>query len=68
MSDPPPDPQSTTQLHSIDTVAARLAVSRDTVRRLIAREDLIAIRIGGVLRVPATELEAFVERQRGAGT
>jgi excisionase family DNA binding protein len=54
------------QLFSIGAVAVRLDVSRDTVRRLIARGDLAAIRIGGVVRVSADDLESFVERQRGA--
>ena len=58
------EPRLSTQLYSINTVAERLEVSQDTVRRLIARGDLVAIRIGASVRVSATELEAFIEGQR----
>jgi excisionase family DNA binding protein len=57
--DPEPD------LYSVNTVAKRLDVSADTVRRLIARGELSAIRIGVSVRVPAAEIESFVERRRG---
>ena len=59
------EPRLSTQLYSINTVAERLEVSQDTVRRLIARGDLVAIRIGASVRVSAAELEAFIEGQRG---
>jgi excisionase family DNA binding protein len=56
-----------TTLYSIATVAERLAISQDTVRRLIARSELTAIRIGSAVRVDAAELEAFLDRQRAEG-
>jgi excisionase family DNA binding protein len=56
--------RSGTTLYSISTVADRLDVSPDTVRRLIERGELTAIRIGSNIRVDAAELEAFLERQR----
>ena len=65
MSNHTHEPPLPTQLCSISTVARLLEVSPDTVRRLIARGDLIAIRIGGNVRVSATELESFIDRQRG---
>jgi excisionase family DNA binding protein len=60
------EPQPPTQLFSIGTVAERLEVSPDTVRRLIARGDLAVVRFGGIVRVSAEDLESFVARQRGA--
>jgi excisionase family DNA binding protein len=62
-----PEPGSRTHLYSIAKVADRLDLSRDTVRRLIGRGDLTAIRIGSSVRVSAAELESFLERRRGAG-
>jgi excisionase family DNA binding protein len=53
-----------TRLYSVGTVADRLDVSQDTVRRLIARGELTPIRIGSAVRISAAELESFVERQR----
>jgi excisionase family DNA binding protein len=58
-------PAHETQLYSITAVAKRLDVSQDTVRRLIARGDIRAIRIGATVRVSSTELEAFVNSRRG---
>ena len=49
----------------IPTVAERLDVSQDTVRRLIARGLIRTIRIGASVRVSAEELEAFVKRHQG---
>jgi excisionase family DNA binding protein len=54
--------------YSIATLAERLDVSRDTVRRLIERGELVAIRIGSSVRVDAVEVEAFVRRQRRGGS
>lgn len=54
------------KLLSIATVADRLDVSRDTVRRLVARGDLPAIRIGSAVRVSAVEFDSFLESRRRA--
>jgi excisionase family DNA binding protein len=51
-------------LYSISTVAERLEVSPDTVRRLLASGDLTAVRIRSAVRIAAAELESFVERRR----
>jgi excisionase family DNA binding protein len=58
------EPRRETRLYSVSTVAERLALSKDTVRRLIAGGDLASIRIGSSVRVAAAELESFLERRR----
>ena len=64
MSNRTHETQSGTTLYSISTIADRLDVSQDTVRRLIAGGELTAIRIGSTVRVDAAQLESFLERQR----
>jgi excisionase family DNA binding protein len=64
MSERTHEPRSETRLYAISTVADRLDVSKDTVRRLIASGDLTAIRIGSSVRVAAAELESFVKGRR----
>jgi excisionase family DNA binding protein len=63
MSKQPQQTPPPTQLLSVTTVAERLDVSQDTVRRLIARGELSAIRIGAAVRVAAADLEAFLDRR-----
>lgn len=46
--------------YTIRQIARRLAVSDDTVRRMIARGDCRASRIGRLLRVPASEARRLV--------
>jgi excisionase family DNA binding protein len=65
MSERTQEPRSGTRLYSVSKVANRLDVSQDTVRRLIDRGDLMAIRIGSSVRVLAVDLESFVERRLG---
>jgi excisionase family DNA binding protein len=55
---------NTTRLLTLTEVAQRLAVSLSTVRRLTRAGGLPAYRVGGQLRVRASELEQFVERSR----
>jgi excisionase family DNA binding protein len=64
MSNRTHDPHAESKLYSIATVAERLDVSQDTVRRLIANGELTAIRIGSCVRVEAIEFESFLERRR----
>jgi excisionase family DNA binding protein len=44
--------------------AETLEVSEVTVRRLIRRGELPAVRIGGQLRVPQADLLAYITTQR----
>jgi excisionase family DNA binding protein len=49
----------------IGQVAEGLGVSKRTVRRLIARRELVACRLGRSVRVHPDDLAAYVDRQRG---
>ena len=48
-------------MHHIRTIASRLDVSEKTVRRLIARGELHAYRIGRQFRVSEQDLRNFLE-------
>jgi excisionase family DNA binding protein len=50
---------------SMNEVADKLGVSRETVRRLILRKELRAVRIGRQWRVTEEDLAAYLKR---AGT
>ena len=45
-------------------VAERLGVSAKTVRRLIARRELVACRLGRSVRVHPDDLADYINRQR----
>ena len=47
----------------IPEAAARLGLGRSTIYELIAAGDLPAIKIGRAVRVPASRLATWVERQ-----
>jgi excisionase family DNA binding protein len=49
----------------IDQVADGLGVSTRTVRRLIARDELVACRLGRSVRVHPDDLADYVNRRRG---
>ena len=49
----------------IDHVADGLGVSARTVRRLIARRELVACRLGRSVRVHPDDLAAYIDRRRG---
>jgi excisionase family DNA binding protein len=53
------------KLLRIHQVAEGLDVSTRTVRRLIARGELVACRLGRSLRVHPDDLAAYIDRQRG---
>lgn len=53
------------QLIAISETARRLGVSIFTVRRLVARGDVVAVNVGARRLIPATEIERIV--QRGVG-
>ena len=52
--------------HTIKTVAEALDVAPRTVRRWIANGDLVAHRVGGVVRVAERDLRAFLALNREA--
>jgi excisionase family DNA binding protein len=57
--------QSIARLLLIGQVAEGLGVSTRTVRRLIARRELVACRLGRSVRVHPDDLADYVNRQRG---
>jgi excisionase family DNA binding protein len=63
MSDERREPVS--RLLLIDQVAEGLGVSTRTVRRLIAKGELVACRLGRLVRVHPDDLAAYIDRQRG---
>lgn len=48
-------------------VARELRVAVRTVHNLIARGELLAIRVGRLYRIAAEDLEVFIERQKQEG-
>ena len=58
-------PQPFFRLLLLEQVAEGLGVSTRTVRRLIARRELVACRLGRSVRVHPDDLAAYVSRQRG---
>lgn len=55
------------KLLSIPTTAGRLDVSITTVRRLIRRGELPALRVGTQFRIDPDELEEWLNRSRASG-
>jgi len=45
---------------TLGETAERMHVSEKTVRRLVARRELPAFRVGSLIRVDASELEAWI--------
>ena len=64
MSGPDGPARAELQLLTVAVVAERLALHVKTVRRLIARGDLRAVRIGTAVRVHPDDLEELVNRKR----
>jgi len=60
----PTSPARNKPLRSLPYAAERLGISISSVRRLVARRDLVAIDIGGVKRIEDEELEDYIRRQR----
>jgi excisionase family DNA binding protein len=50
------------RLLTIDQVADWLAVSKRTVLRMIASQELVAVSVGRCRRVPESEYVAYMER------
>jgi excisionase family DNA binding protein len=51
-------------LRTIEELATTLVVSPLTVRRLVERGDLTAVRVGRQLRVAQRDFEDYLERSR----
>ena len=58
--------KTTTRLLTPDEAAGYLSVSKRTLKRLVADEELSAIRVRGVMRFRFEDLLAFVERSHWA--
>jgi len=54
------DKSHVNSFYSIIEVASKLKVSQKTVRRLIASESLISLKIGNVYRIPRESLEQYL--------
>lgn len=48
----------------VDEVAERLRVSPQTIRAMIERGDLHAVRVGRVIRIPVEALERFLKGEK----
>ena len=59
-----PSPRSATRLLTVAETAEFLRLSDKTVRRMIARGDLVSHRIGSSLRLYEHEVRAFVSERR----
>jgi excisionase family DNA binding protein len=57
--------QPLARLLLIDDVAEGLGVSTRTVRRLIAKGELVACRLGRLVRIHPDDLAAYIDRRRG---
>jgi excisionase family DNA binding protein len=53
------------KLHLIDEVAELLGLSTRTVRRMIARGELLACHLGRSVRVHPHDLADYIDRHRG---
>lgn len=58
---------STELLVTVDEAAKRLGMGRSFLYQLIRRGELPSVRIGGLRRVAAADIEGFVERVREQG-
>jgi excisionase family DNA binding protein len=52
------------KFHAIKTVAAALAVSPRSIRRWVAKGDLVVHRMDGVVRIAERDLRAFLDLHR----
>jgi excisionase family DNA binding protein len=58
------DAPPTERLLTVNEIADRLAISRDTVYRLVRSGDLHTVRVGERLRFRPPEIDAYLERNR----
>jgi excisionase family DNA binding protein len=61
---PAEEPEGPPPLIRLEAAARRLGVSMTTIRRLIDRGELPAVRVGRVYRMDPRDLERFVEEHR----
>jgi len=60
-----PEMQDANQkLCSYRDAARALGVSTETVRRLVARDEMRTVRIGRSVRIPVADIDALVSRDR----
>jgi len=52
-------------MFSVREVAELLSVSPETIRRLAAEGELVAIRVGGQLRFEPEAVSSFIAQNRG---
>jgi excisionase family DNA binding protein len=52
------------RLLSVTEVAERLGVTQRTVRNWIRKGDLVAYRLGGVVRISPVDLDRFIRARR----
>jgi excisionase family DNA binding protein len=52
---------------SLMEAAARLRIGRSTMQRLVRERKVRSFKIGRVLRIPVTSIEAFIEKGEKSG-
>lgn len=57
--------RSQSRFHTVSAIADQLGLSERTVRRWIARRELIAHRLGRQWRISEGDLELFLRERRG---
>lgn len=57
--------ETSQQLHSVEEVSRRLAVSTFTTRRLIKARELRAVRVGKRVLIPESEIERVMREGCG---
>ena len=60
-----PGPTESLRLLRIDDVADLLAISRDSVYRLVRRGLLPTVRVGERIRFRVVDIEAYLQRDEG---
>jgi len=57
----------TPDLLTVADVARRLSVHEKTVRRLVARGELVTVRIGAAVRLLPDDVDTYIAEHRAAG-
>ena len=55
------------RLLRLPEVSARLALSRTAIYRMIARRELIPVRIGGAIRFPLSAIDKLIAQSQEGG-